>query len=99
MTESTARFEAASGDTVYLRLEREGVGGYVWSIGRLPPGLALAGEPERFPDAGDAVGGGAVLVAAIVANAPGRHHFTCDLRRPWGERDLAERRTVTVEVR
>ncbi len=94
MIESTAELAAAAGATVSLRLERQGVGGYVWSIGQLPPALDLLGEPEQHLDAG--VGGGAVLAYRLAVHKPGTHRFTCELRRPWGEGDIAERRKVTV---
>ena len=97
MIESAVELAARTGKTVLLRLERQGVGGYLWSIGQLPPALGLAGERQEAEPGAD-VGGGVVLVAELIADAPGRHTFTCELRRPWGARELAERRTVTVVV-
>lgn len=94
MHESAVEIAAQPGRAVSLRLDRQGVGGYLWSIGEMPPGLSLDGEPEQ--ETGGDVGGGATLVVRLIAEHVGRYVFACELRRPWGGGEPVERRSVTV---
>jgi predicted secreted protein len=96
MIETAAQFETDPGNEVVLRLDRHGVGGYLWTIGSLPAGLRLAGEPVQ--ESGGPVGSGATVTYRLIAVVPGTHVAVFELRRPWGECDLAERRTVTVSA-
>ena len=84
-------------EVAVAQLGQDGVGGYVWSMGQLPPGLVLVGEPER--KVGSDVGGGAALEVKLKAEAPGRYVVLFELKRTWGNLEPSERREVVVEVR
>jgi predicted secreted protein len=95
---SSQQICVGAGEEARVQLGRDGVGGYVWSIGQLPPGLVLVAEPERVLEH-DNVGGGAVLEIRLKADAPGHYVVVFELKRLWGNNDVTERRKVTVEVR
>lgn len=96
MIESAVQIEARAGDEVELRLDRQGVGGYLWTLIALPTGISIVGEPTQ--ESGGAIGSGAELVYRTRCEDPGRFEAVFELRRPWGERDLAERRTFAIMV-
>lgn len=96
MIETAVPIATRVGDEVELRLDRQGVGGYVWIVGALPNGLVALGEPERA--VGEAVGDGTGLVYRLRAEHPGTYDVVCEHRRTWGSQELAERRTFTLTV-
>ncbi len=96
MNETATHLNGRVGETVALRLERQGVGGFVWDLGPLPPGLSLGDDQVR--ESGPGVGGGSQLVVNLQILAPGIHSFVCELHRPWGAREACERRTVQISA-
>ncbi|ANY19567.1 hypothetical protein A6F68_01045 [Tsuneonella dongtanensis] len=97
MLETASALVMAVGSVESLDLERQGVGGYVWSIPDLPPGLELAGEPQQAAVAGG-IGEGAVFHVPLRATAAGHYVIVAERRRPWGAGEPAERRTISIDV-
>lgn len=97
MIESAVQFETSPGKDVVLRLDRQGVGGYLWVVDQVPAEVQVVKTTET--DSAAAIGGGASLSYAVAARVPGIYRLVLELRRPWGDCDIAERRVITLVVK
>jgi predicted secreted protein len=94
MIQSSHQICVRVGEEAKVQLGDQGVGGYVWSINQLPPGLKMVGGPEQLP--GKDVGSGSSLMMRFVAEMPGKYILILERLRPWGNYEPAERREVTI---
>lgn len=79
------------GDSVTIQLPENPTTGYRWSLDWHDPSALEPTQGPSFESAGPAVGAGGSRTFTFVARNPGESDLALNLRRPWDDKDSAQK--------